>query len=110
MMGCAGWWVMPSPLVLLQGYANGQRCPQQGNPMETIPSGPLCLDPQLRWIDFACLLLVTTLTKPIHRGFSPLAADSSASHGGRECPMRLVGSHYICCTQGLACSALSAGG
>ena len=49
--------------------------------METILSGPLCLDPQLRWIDIACLLLIITLIKPIHQGFSPLAADSSASHG-----------------------------
>ena len=70
-MGCVGWWVMPSPLVLLQGYANGQGCPQQGNPMESIPSGPLCLDPWLRWIDFGCLLLVTTLMKLIHWGFFP---------------------------------------
>ena len=57
----------------------GWGCSQQGNPMETIPSGPLCLDPWLRWIDFACLLLVTALMKLIHQGFSPLAADSSAS-------------------------------
>ena len=94
----------------LQGYANGQGCPQQGNPMETIPSGFLCVDPKLRWIDFACLLLVTTLMKLIHWGFSPLAADSSASHGSRECLMRLMGSHYICHTPGLAYSALSTGG
>ena len=53
-MGCVGWQVMPFPLVFLQGYANGHGCPQQGNLMETIPSGPLCLDPQLRQIDF-CL-------------------------------------------------------
>ena len=32
-------------------------------------------------------------------GFLPLSADSSASHGGRECPMRLMGSCYICCTR-----------
>ena len=109
-MGCAGWQVMPSLLVLLQGYANGWECPQQGNPRETIPPGLLCLDPWLGWIDFACLLLVTTLMKPICWDFSPLIADSSASCGGGECPMRLMGSHYICCTPGLACSALSAGG
>ena len=83
-MGCAGWWVAPSPLVLLQGYANGWGYPQQGNLRETIPPGLPCLDPQLRWIDFACLLLVTTLMKLIHWGFSPLTADSSASHGSRR--------------------------
>ena len=109
MMGCAGWWVMPSPLVLLQGYTNGQGCPQQGNPMETIPCGPLCLDHWLRVINLACLLLVITPMKMIHQGFSPLAADSSASCGSREHPMRLMDSCCICCTPGLACSALSAG-
>ena len=109
-MACAGWQVMPSLLVLLQGYANGQGCPQQGNLMETIPSGLLCLDPWLKRIDFACLLLVTTLMKPIHWGFSPLAPDSSAGNGGRQCPGRLMGSHCICHTPGLACSELSTGG
>ena len=109
-MGCAAWWVMLSPLVLLQGYANGEGCPQQGNLRETIPLGLLCSDPWLRWIDFACLLLVTTLTKPIHQGFSLLAADSSASCGSGECLIRLMGSHCICCTPGLACGAPSAGG
>ena len=99
---------MPSPLVLLQGCTNGQGCPQQGNQMETIPSGPLCLDSQLRWICLICLLLVITLTKPVHQGFSALVADSSAGHGGRECQMWLMGSHCICHTPGLACSAPSA--
>ena len=37
-----------------------------GQPEVNIPPGLLCLDPQLRWIDFACLLLVTTLMKMIH--------------------------------------------
>ena len=106
-MGCAGWQVTPSLLVLLQGCTNGQGCPQQGNPMETIPSGPLCLDSWLRWIYLVRLLLVITLTKPIHQGFSPLVADSSASHGGKECQMWLMGSHCICSTPGLACSTLS---
>ena len=109
-MGCVGWWVKPSLLVLLQGYANGQGCPQQGSPRKTIPPGLLCLDPQLRQIDSACLLLVTTLIKPIHQGFSPLAVDSSAGCGGSECQMRLMGSHCICHTPGLACSALSTSG
>ena len=109
-MGCAGWQVMPSPLGLPQGYTNGQGCSRQGNPRETISPGILCLNPQLRWIDFACLLLVTTLMKLIHWGFSPLTADSFASHGGGECPIRLMGSCYICCTPGLACSAPSTGG
>ena len=109
-MGYAGWWVVPSPLVLLHGYANGWGCPQQGNLKETISPVLLCLDPWLRWIEFACLLLVTTLMKLIHWGFSPLTAGSSASWGDGECPMRLMGSHYICHTPGLACSALSAGG
>ena len=54
----------------------GGGCPQQGNPRETITPGLLCLDPQLRWIDFVYLFLVTTLMKLIHQGFSPLAADS----------------------------------
>ena len=52
-MGCAGWQVMPSPLVLLQGYANGQGYPHWGNLRETIPPGPFCLDSRLRQIDFA---------------------------------------------------------
>ena len=109
--GCAGWQVMPSPLVLLQGYANGQGSPQQGNPMETIPSRPLCLDSQLRWICLVCHLLVITLTKLFHQGFSPLVADSSATHGGGEWwRMWLMGSCCICCTPGLACSTLSASG
>ena len=108
--GCAGWWVMPSPLVPLQGYTNGQGCPQQGTPMETIPSGPLCWDSQLRQICLVCLLLVITLTKPFHQGFSPLVTDSSASNGGRQWQMWLMGSCCICCTQGLACSAPSASG
>ena len=108
-MGCGGWQVMPSPSVLLQDYANGQGCPQQGKPREAISPGLLCLDSQLRQIDSAHVLLVITLTKLICQG-SPLSADSSASHGRRECLMRLMGSHYICCTPGLACSAPSAGG
>ena len=108
--GCAGWWVIPSPLILLWCYTNGWGCPQQGNPRETIPSGLLCFNPWLRWIDFGCLLLVSTMMKPIHWGFSPLTADSSASLGGGECPMRLMGSHCICCTPGLACSVPSTGG
>ena len=58
----------------------GGGVPQQDNPRETIPPGLLCLDPQLRQIDFACILLVTTLMKLIHWGFSHLIADSSASH------------------------------
>ena len=90
-MGCAGWWVIPSPSVLLQGYANGQGCPQQGNPREAISPGLLCLDPWLRQIDSACLLLVITLMKPIHQGFPPLSADSSTSHGGGECPDEVDG-------------------
>ena len=92
------------------GYANGQGCPQQGNLREAISPGLLCLDPRLRQIDSACLLLVLTLMKPIHSGFSPLSADSSAGHGDGEYPMKLIGSHYISCMPGLACSALSAGG
>ena len=86
-IGCVGWWVMPSPLVLLHGCANGQGCPQQGNLMETIPSGCLCLDSWLRQICLVCLLLVITLMKLIHQGFSPLVADSSVVHGSRECQM-----------------------
>ena len=109
-MGCASWQVMPSLLVLLHGYADGQGCPQQGNLRETISPGLLCLDPQLRWIDFPCLLLVTTLTKLICWGFSPLSADSSVCCGSGECLMRMMGSHYICHTPGLACSAPSTGG
>ena len=95
-MGCAGWWVTPSPLVLLQGCTNGQGCPWQGNLMETIPSGPLCLDSWLRWIYLVCLLLVITLTKPIHQDFSLLVADSPTSCGGWECWMWLMGCHCIC--------------
>ena len=60
--GCVGWQVTPSPLVLLQIYANGWGCPQQGNLREAISPGLLCLNPQLRQIDSACLLLVITLT------------------------------------------------
>ena len=101
---------MPSPLVLFQGYANGQGSPQQDNLMETIPSGLLCLNPWLRWIDFVCLLLVATLMKPTHWGFSSLAADSSAGHGGGGCLMRLMDSCCIYHTPGLACSAPCAGG
>ena len=85
-------------------------CPLQDNLRETITPGLLCLDPQLRRIDLACLLMVTTLMKLIHWGFSPLVADSSASCGSRECLMRLMDSCYICHTPGLACSAPSAGG
>ena len=70
-MGYVSWQVAPSPSVLLDGYANGWGCPQQGNPSETISSGLLCLDPWLRQIDSACLLLVTTLTKLIHQGLPP---------------------------------------
>ena len=76
--------VMPSPLVSPPGLCQCGGVSPTGNSMETIPSGPLCLDPQLRQIDLACLLLLTTLKKLIHWGFSPLAADSSASHGGRN--------------------------
>ena len=108
--GYVGWWVMPSPLVLLQGCTNGQGCPQQGNLMEIIPSGPLCLDSQLGWICLVCLLLVISLMKLIHQGFSPLVADSSASHGDGEYQMWLMGSHCICCTPDLACSEPSASG
>ena len=109
-MGCAGWQVMPSPLVLLQSYANGWGCPQHGNLRETISPGLLYLDLQLRQIDSACLLLVIILMKMIPQDFPPLSADSSAGCGGREYPMRLMGSCYISCMLGLACSAPSAGG
>ena len=105
-----GLGVMPSQLVLLQGCANGQGCSQQGNLMETIPSGPLCLDSRLRWICLVCLLLVITLMKLIHQGFSSLVADRSAGCGSGECQMWLMGSHCISCTPGLACSAPSASG
>ena len=97
-------------LVLLQGYADGWGCPQQGNPRKAISPGLLCLDSWLRQIDSACLLLVITLMKLIHWGFPPLSADSSAGCGSGECPMRLMGSCYICHTPGIACSALSTGG
>ena len=109
-MGHADWWVMPSPLVLLQGYANGWWCPQQGNQREAISPGLLYLGPWLRQIDSAHVLLVITLTKLICWGFPPLNADSSAGCCSGECLMRLMGSCYICHTPGLACSALCAGG
>ena len=79
-------------------------------PKGTIPPGLLCSGYWLKQIDFACFLWATTLMRLIHQGPSLLAADSPASHGSGECLMRLMGSCYICCTPGLACSALSIGG
>ena len=82
----------------------------KGQPEGTIPPGLLCSDSQVRWINLARFLQAITLKRPVHQEPSPLAADSPASHGGRECLMRLMGSHYICCTPSLACSAPFAGG
>ena len=45
-----------------------------------------------------------------YSNYPSLDADSSASQSNRECLMRLMGSCYVCCTPGLACSAPSADG
>ena len=56
------------------------------------------------------ILLMTTLTKLTHQALPLQRVDSSASHAGRECLMRLMGSSNICCTPSQACSAPSTGG
>ena len=61
--------------------------------------------------DLFCLSpVIITLMKLTCQGLPLQRVDSSAGHGGRECLMRLMGSHNICHTPGQACSAPSAGG
>ena len=70
----------------------------------------LCLDSQLGQINSVYLLQVVIQMKLTHWSLPLLRVDSSASHGGRGCLMRLMSNCNICHTPGWACSVPSKGG
>ena len=59
--------------------------------------------------EMVSLVLVVALMKLTHWDFSPWVGNSPANCGGGECWPLWMGNHDICCTPGLACSALSVG-
>ena len=106
------WWVAPS----LSSSPPGL-CQWVGVSLTGQPKGShFSWTPLFRFpikTDWFCLSPAGNyeiMMKLNHWGFPLLRADSSAGCGSRECLTKLMGSCYICCTPGLACSAPSTGG